>query len=96
MADEKTSAQRNARRRLVGTVSSDKMDKTITVIWQRRVRHKRYGKYIKRNTRLHAHDEKSEARVGDLVEIQATRPLSKTKNWRLVKVIRKAHQELEE
>lgn len=96
MVSETTTEPRNPRRKLVGKVSSDKMDKTITVIWQRTVRHKLYGKYLKRNTKVHAHDEKGEAKIGDLVELQATRPLSKTKTWRLVKVIRTAHKDSEE
>lgn len=83
--------ERNARRRLQGVVVSDKMDKTVTVVWERHVKHPRYGKFVRRHTRLHAHDEKNEAKVGDFVEIMATRPLSKTKTWRLVRVIRKAH-----
>lgn len=90
----RSQAERNQRRRRIGTVVSNKMQKTITVLWQRPVRHARYGKFVKRNTKLHAHDENNEAKVGDLVEIMATRPLSKTKNWRLVRVVRKAHEGL--
>jgi len=86
--------QRNQRRRRIGMVVSDKMQKTITVQWQRPVRDARYGKVVRRNTKLHAHDEKGEARVGDVVEVMATRPLSKTKNWRLVRVVRRAHEQL--
>lgn len=85
---------RNQRRRRVGKVISAKMQKTITVVWQRSERDARYGKFMRRNTKLHAHDEKNEAKVGDVVEIMATRPLSKTKNWRLVRVVRKAHDAL--
>lgn len=87
-------AERNQRRRRIGMVVSNKMQKTITVLWQRPVRDARYGKYVKRNTKLHAHDENNEAKVGDMVEIMATRPLSKTKTWRLVRVVRKAHEAL--
>lgn len=82
--------ERSQRRRIQGIVKSAKMQKTITVLWQRQVKHPRYGKYVQRHTKLHAHDENNEAKVGDLVEIMATRPLSKTKTWRLVRVLRKA------
>lgn len=93
-AKQESEAERNQRRRRMGTVVSNKMQKTITVLWQRPVRNARYGKYVKRNTKLHAHDENNEAKVGDLVEIMATRPLSKTKTWRLVRVVRRAHEAL--
>lgn len=88
------SDERNQRRRRIGKVVSDKMQKTITVVWERPVRDPRYGKVVRRNTKLHAHDENGEAKVGDLVEIMATRPMSKTKNWRLVRVVRRAHEAL--
>lgn len=94
--DTNAKAERNPRRRLQGIVSSNKMQKTITVIWERQVRHQRYEKIVKRRTKLHAHDEHNEAKVGDLVEVMATRPLSKTKTWRLVKVLRRAHAGLDE
>lgn len=86
--------ERNQRRSIQGVVKSAKMHKTITVLWQRSVKHPRYGKYVQRHTHLHAHDENNEAKVGDLVEIMATRPLSKTKTWRLVRVVRRAHAAL--
>ena len=70
-----------------GVVVSDKREKTITVEVKRLVKHARYGKYIYRSTRFHAHDEKNEARMGDTVEIRETRPLSKQKRWRLVRVV---------
>ncbi|MCC6464349.1 MAG: 30S ribosomal protein S17 [Planctomycetes bacterium] len=82
---------RALRRRIIGTVVSDKRNKTITVVWERSVRNARYGKIQKRHTRLHVHDEKEEANVGDVVEVMATRPISKTKNWRLVRIVRPAH-----
>ena len=88
--------ERVARRRLQGVVVSDKMDKTITVLWERQVMHPRTHKYIKRRKKLHAHDENNEAHDGDLVEIMATRPISKSKTWRLVKVVRRAHAGLRE
>ena len=74
-------------RTLSGRVTSDKMDKTITVAVERLVKHPVYGKYIRRTTKLHAHDEHNECRAGDLVTIKQCRPLSKTKAWTLVAVI---------
>lgn len=75
---------------LVGTVHSDKGTKTITVNVQRRFKHAMYGKYVLRTNRFMAHDEKGEARVGDTVEIAETRPLSKNKRWRLLRVLDRA------
>ena len=83
-------AQRNARKVYTGKVSSNKMDKTITVIVDRIVPHPIYEKYLRRRTRMHAHDENNEARVGDTVEIIATRPLSKLKRFRLSSITHKA------
>jgi small subunit ribosomal protein S17 len=78
-------------RRIVdGRVVSGKMDKSITVLVERRVKHPVYGKFIGRSTRLHAHDENNECQEGDIVQIEECRPLSKTKSWRLVKVLEKA------
>ena len=71
---------------IAGRVVSDKMDKTITVLIERRERHPLYGKYVTRSTKVHAHDEKNESRVGDLVTIRETRPVAKTKTWTLVKI----------
>lgn len=85
MSDEKTTV-----RTLAGRVTSNKMDKTITVEVERQVAHPLYGKFIRRRTRLHAHDESNSCNEGDLVLIQECRPLSKTKSWRLVKVLEKA------
>lgn len=80
-----------AQRKLVqGRVTSDKMDKTIVVQVDRKVRHATYEKFVSRRTKLYAHDEKREAKVGDVVEVAQTRPLSKTKCWRLVRVVQKA------
>jgi small subunit ribosomal protein S17 len=81
-----TTADKSART-LTGRVTSDKMDKTITVLIERLVRHPLYGKYLRRSTKLHAHDENNECRIGDLVMIEQCRPLAKTKAWRLVKVL---------
>lgn len=73
-----------------GTVVSDKMDKSITVLIERRVKHPVYGKYITRSTKLHAHDEDNSCQVGDKVTIRESRPLSKTKNWTLVSIDERA------
>lgn len=77
------------RKTKVGVVTSNKMTKTITVAVERRVKHPIYGKFVKKTTRFHAHDEKSECHIGDLVKIMETRPLSKTKRWRLVEIVEK-------
>lgn len=69
-----------------GRVISDKMDKSITVLIERRVKHPIYHKYVKRSTKLHAHDENNECKMGDLVTICETRPISKSKSWSLVKI----------
>ncbi|MCB1918737.1 MAG: 30S ribosomal protein S17 [Candidatus Competibacteraceae bacterium] len=77
-------------RTLTGRVTSNKMDKTITVVIERLVKHPIYGKYIRRSTKLHVHDEQNECREGDLVAIKQCRPLSKTKSWMLVSVVNRA------
>src|SRR5436190_23155187 len=87
---EKTDKGRGLRRVEVGVVTSDKMNKTRRVEIPRLVKHVRYGKYIRRRTVCHVHDEQNESRMGDTVEIMETRPLSKTKNWRLLRVAVKA------
>lgn len=73
-------------RTLQGKVVSDKMDKTITVMVERRVKHPIYGKFVKRSTKLHAHDEQNECQIGDTVTVRECRPLSKSKSWMLVSV----------
>ena len=73
-------------RTLSGRVVSDKMDKTITVLIERRVKHPMYGKYLTRSSKVHAHDEQNQCRVGDLVTVRETRPLSRTKTWTLVSI----------
>src|SRR5216684_5596708 len=78
---------RGKRRTAIGQVTSAKMNKTRRVEIGRLVKHVRYGKYIKRRTICHVHDEQNESRIGDTVEIMETRPLSKTKNWRLLRVL---------
>jgi small subunit ribosomal protein S17 len=86
------SAERGKRRVEVGVVTSAKMQKTRRVEIPRLVKHPRYGKYIKRRTICHVHDENNESATGDTVEIMETRPLSKTKHWRLLRVVTKAPQ----
>jgi small subunit ribosomal protein S17 len=81
---------RGRRKVRVGTVVSDRMDKTVVVAVVRMMRHPLYGKTVKRTKKFHAHDENNECRVGDVVEIMETRPLSKTKRWRVARVIQKA------
>jgi small subunit ribosomal protein S17 len=81
---------RKARQTVLGTVVSDKMQKTIVVERERRVKHPLYKKYMRRTTRLVAHDAEDTARVGDEVELAQTRPLSKSKRWRLVRIVRRA------
>ncbi len=81
---------RNARKTRIGTVVSDKMDKTVVVSIERRVQHPVYGKMVRRTKRLKAHDEKNDAKTGDTVRIMETRPLSKDKRWRLVEIVERA------
>ena len=81
--------ERNLRKIRIGVVSSNKMDKTIVVAVERKVKHPIYGKFVKKTTKFHAHDEKNECSIGDQVKIMETRPLSKTKRWRLVEVVEK-------
>ncbi|OJU27853.1 MAG: 30S ribosomal protein S17 [Sphingobacteriales bacterium 41-5] len=82
-------SERNLRKTRVGVVTSNKMEKTITVSVERRIKHPIYGKFLKKTTRFHAHDEKNECSIGDTVKIMETRPLSKLKRWRLVEVVEK-------
>ena len=78
------------RKRVIGTVVSDKMDKTVVVRVERFVKHPRFKKYIRRSKKYYAHDEKNECRVGDTVEIEETRPLSKLKRWRVVRIVKRS------
>ena len=82
--------ERNLRKVRVGKVVSDKMDKTVVVAIVDNVRHPKYGKIIKRTVKIHVHDENNECGIGDTVSVMETRPLSKTKRWRLVQIIEKA------
>lgn len=89
-----TAADRKARKTIIGLVTSArKTPKTIRVEVQYLTKHPKYGKYVRKAARMHAHDENSEARVGDKVQIMECRPISKTKNWRLLKVLEKAPQD---
>ncbi|OFY08385.1 MAG: 30S ribosomal protein S17 [Bacteroidetes bacterium GWF2_43_63] len=82
--------ERNLRKERIGVVTSNKMDKSMVVLVERRLMHPKYGKFIKKTTKFAAHDEKNECTIGDKVRIMETRPLSKTKRWRLVEIIEKA------
>ncbi|MCB0279767.1 MAG: 30S ribosomal protein S17 [Calditrichaeota bacterium] len=81
--------ERNLRKTRVGKVTSNKMDKTITVAIEHKEKHKLYKKFVKRTYKLAAHDEKNECEIGDLVRVMETRPLSKSKRWRLLEVVEK-------
>ena len=81
---------RNLRKTRTGLVTSDKMDKTITVAVERKVKHPKYGKFVKKTTKFVAHDENNDCNEGDTVKIMETRPLSKNKNWRLVEIVERA------
>jgi small subunit ribosomal protein S17 len=85
-----TTIARKSRKTRIGLVSSSKMQKTITVTVERKVKHPIYGKFLKKTSSFHAHDEQNTAGIGDVVRIMETRPLSKTKRWRLVEIIEKA------
>lgn len=82
--------KRNLRKERVGVVTSNKMEKSIVVSVQRKRKHPMYGKFIKLTNKFHAHDEKNDCNIGDTVRIMETRPLSKTKNWRLVEILERA------
>ena len=87
---QNVSEERNLRKTMIGTVVSDKMDKTIVVAVETRVKHPIYKKTVKRTYKLKAHDEENSCQVGDVVKVMETRPLSKDKRWRLVEVVEKA------
>lgn len=82
--------ERNLRKERIGIVTSQKMDKSITVLVERREKHAMYGKFLKRSTKFLAHDEKNECKEGDIVKIMETRPISKNKCWRLAEIIERA------
>ena len=83
--------ERNLRKVMVGTVVSDKMDKTVVVAVETSVSHKMYGKTVKRTYKLKAHDEENKCQIGDIVKVMETRPLSKDKRWRVVEIVEKAN-----
>ena len=87
---EQSTVKRGLRKERTGTVVSNKMNKSIVVVVERKVKHPIYGKFIKKSTKFMAHDEKNECGIGDLVVIAETRPLSKNKNWRLKQILEKA------
>ncbi len=87
-------AERGRRKTEVGVVVSDKMDKTVVVRVERLVQHPKYGKVMRRHTKFYAHDERNECKVGDRVLIIETRPLSKLKRWRVVRILEKAEEEV--
>lgn len=82
--------KRNLRKERVGLVTSDKMDKSIVVSVERKVKHPKYGKFVKKTTKFVAHDENNDCNIGDTVKIMETRKLSKNKNWRLVEIVERA------
>ncbi|MGY8925921.1 MAG: 30S ribosomal protein S17 [Flavobacteriales bacterium] len=82
--------KRNLRKERIGIVTSNKMEKSIVISVERKVKHPKYGKFVKKTTKFVAHDEKNDCNEGDTVKIMETRPLSKSKNWRLVEIIERA------
>ncbi len=89
-ATKKASGERRTRKTRVGVVASNKSEQTLKVVCDYSVKHPKYGKYMRRRTIIHAHDAKNEAEIGDRVEVTECRPVSKTKNWRLVRVVSRA------
>ena len=85
-----TEPKKSLKRTLVGKVASDKRQKTVTVLVERRVKHELYGKIVAKSSKYHAHDEKGEYKLGDVIEITESRPLSKTKNWVATRLVQKA------
>jgi small subunit ribosomal protein S17 len=85
-----TMTERNSRKEKIGIVVSNKMTKSITVAVERKVKHPKYGKFLKLTSKFRAHDEQNSCNIGDTVRIAETRPLSKTKNWRLVQILERA------
>lgn len=93
MSEQIVSEENTTGRTIVGKVVSNKMDKTIIVQIERKVKHPLYGKYMRRFSKMYAHDEDNSCNIGDVVQIQQTRPLSKTKRWKLLEIIRKNEQQ---
>lgn len=90
MENQETAVERGLRKERIGIVSSNKMDKTITVAVDRKVKHPIYGKFVHKTKKLHAHDENNDCGIGDKVRIMETRPMSKSKCWRLIEIIERA------
>jgi small subunit ribosomal protein S17 len=90
MENQNDTLERGRRKERIGVVVSNKMDKTVTVLVERKVKHPVYGKFMRKSKKFMAHDEKNECGIGDTVKISETRPLSKFKRWRLVEIIEKA------
>ena len=90
MSEEQVTKERNRRKVRTGVVVSDKMDKTVLIAMDRKFRHPLYGKIVRRSSKLAAHDENNDAHVGDTVRVMETRPLSKTKRWRVVEIVERA------
>ena len=90
MSTNATPVERNLRKERVGIVTSDKMNKSVVVLVERRVTHELYGKIVARSSKYHAHDEKGEYKLGDVVEIAESRPISKTKSWVVTRLVKKA------
>jgi small subunit ribosomal protein S17 len=90
MSETQKSGTEKSGRTIEGRVVSNKMQKTVTVLLERQVQHPLYGKIVRRSTKVHAHDENGECKEGDVVRITETRPMSKTKNWRVVKIVTRA------
>ena len=84
------SVERNSRKEIIGKVTSNKMEKSIVVSIERKIKHPLYGKFLKKTKKYVAHDEKNECNEGDIVQLMETRPMSKSKRWRLVKIVEKA------
>ena len=82
--------KRNLRKERIGIVTSDKMDKSVVVAVERKVKHPKYGKFVKKTSKFVAHDEKNDCNIGDTVKIMESRPLSKIKNWRLIEILERA------
>lgn len=93
MTEQKVTEEKSSSRTAIGKVVSDKMNKTIVVQIERKVKHPLYGKYVRRFSKMYAHDEDNTCRVGDLVVIQQSRPLSKTKRWTLVEILNREEQQ---
>lgn len=93
MTVENLDEQNSSQRTIIGKVISDKMDKTIVVQIERKVKHPLYGKYVRKFSKMYAHDADNTCKIGDLVLIQQTRPLSKTKRWMLVEIIKREEQQ---